>query len=249
MGVSWGGDSVCVGGVTGICAEHFLYNENNLTNCSTQRNSPPIPHIPPPLLHHNHYITISKPRVQSKSSLSRMGMRHRERGGEDKTEAAGVDPRPSWLLFLFSVCMRDRKYMWVCQHKCMFVSKKRLQKIWGDTRGLLIGSSTSCTEEKSIHIPEAHNGACRGSDGVTQKCQSRYTALLGGQCMADDQQGRSKDKKSLYFMVGMFTSDMSLLLTYLYVLFVFPLSLLYEYSQALPLVCWETKRENQSEWH
>lgn len=106
--VKWGClgvETVCVGGVTGICAEHFLYNENNLTNCSTQRNSPPIPHIPPPLLHHNHYITISKPRVQSKSSLSRMGMRHRERGGEDKTEVAGVDPRPSLLLSLYGVCV------------------------------------------------------------------------------------------------------------------------------------------------
>lgn len=77
---------------TGISAEHFLYNENNLTNCSTQRNSPPIPHTPPPLLHH-HYITISKPRVQSKSSLSRMGARHREGGGEDKTEAVKSRPK------------------------------------------------------------------------------------------------------------------------------------------------------------
>jgi len=86
------------GGGTGICAEHFLYNENNLTNCSTQRNSPPLPHAPPPLLlhhHHHHYITISKHRVQSKSSLSRMGARQREGGGEDKTEAVGVDPRLS----------------------------------------------------------------------------------------------------------------------------------------------------------
>lgn len=119
---------------TGISAEHFLYNENNLTNCSTQRNSPPIPHTPPPLLHHHHYITISKPRVQSKSSLSRMGARHREGGGEDKTEAVGVDPRPSLLLSLFTVCVcvyvckEKRVCMWVCQHKCMFVSKKYCRK-------------------------------------------------------------------------------------------------------------------------
>lgn len=102
-GVFWGGGGGRGG--TGISAEHFLYNENNLTNCSTQRNSPPIPHTPPPLLHHHHYITISKPRVQSKSSLSRMGARHREGGGEDKTEAVGVDPRPSLLLSLFGVCV------------------------------------------------------------------------------------------------------------------------------------------------
>lgn len=56
-------------------------------------------------------------------------------------------------------------------------------------------------------------------------------------------------QKSLYFMVGMFTPDMGLLLSYLLVLSVFLLSLLYKYSQALSLVCWETKRENQSEWH
>lgn len=137
-GVSWGGDDRkgwWGGGGTGICAEHFLYNENNLTNCSTQRNSPPIPHTPPPLLHHHHYITISKPRVQSKSSLSRMGARLREGGGEDKTEAVGVDPRPSLLLSLFSacvyVCMRDRVCMWVCRYKCMFVSeKKTAENLW-----------------------------------------------------------------------------------------------------------------------
>lgn len=87
---------------TDICAEHFFYNENNLTNCSTQRNSPPLPQSPSPLLlHHHHYITISKPRVQSKSSLSRMGARYRKGGGEDKTEAVGVDPRQSFLLSLF----------------------------------------------------------------------------------------------------------------------------------------------------
>lgn len=104
------------GGGTGISAEHFLYNENNLTNCSTQRNSPPIPHTPPPLLHHHHhYITISKPGVQSKSSLSRMGARHREGGGEDKTEAVGVDPRPSLLLSLFAVCVcvQERQSVYV----------------------------------------------------------------------------------------------------------------------------------------
>lgn len=103
----WGG--------SGICAEHFLYNENNLTNCSTQRNSPTIPQSPPPLLHHHHYITISKPRVQSKSSLSRMGERQRERGGEDNTEAVGVDPRPSLLLSLFSVhvCVQKRRSVYV----------------------------------------------------------------------------------------------------------------------------------------
>lgn len=38
-------------------------------------------------------------------------------------------------------------------------------------------------------------------------------------------------------MVGMFTPDMGLLLSYLLVLSVFLLSLLYKYSQALSLVC------------
>lgn len=74
---------------------------------------------------------------------------------------------------------------------CLLV-KKRPQKICGDTRGLLIGSSRSCTEEKSIHIPQAHNGACRGSDGIAEKCQSRYTAQLGGHYVADGQQSTGK---------------------------------------------------------
>lgn len=135
---------------TDICAEHFFYNENNLTNCSTQRNSPPLLQSPPPLLllHHHHYITISKPRVQSKSSLSRMGARYRG-GGEDKTEAVGVDPRQSSLLSPFVyVCACLCVYMFKedilcmcwCQHKLMFVSDEILHKVCGDTIGLLTGS-------------------------------------------------------------------------------------------------------------
>lgn len=73
----------------------------------------------------------------------------------------------------------------------MFVCEKRLQNICGDTTGLLIGSSTSWSEKDSIHIPEAHNGACRGSDGVAQKCQSRYTVQFGGHYVADGQHSTS----------------------------------------------------------
>lgn len=82
---------------TGICAEHFLYNENNLTNCSTQRNSPPIPphhHPPPPPPLYYHIKAPSSEQVFSFKN----GSEQREGGGEDKTEAVGVDPRLSLLL-------------------------------------------------------------------------------------------------------------------------------------------------------
>lgn len=55
-------------------------------------------------------ITISKPRVQSKTSLSRMEARHREGGGggEDKTAAAGKGLSSSSLLsLLFGVGQRE----------------------------------------------------------------------------------------------------------------------------------------------
>lgn len=91
-------------GDTGISTEHFLYNENNLTKCSTQRNSPPIPHTPPPLLHH-HYITISKPRVQSKSSLSRIGARHSKGGGRGQDWGSKSRPKTE-LAFIPVQCVR-----------------------------------------------------------------------------------------------------------------------------------------------
>lgn len=87
--------------------------------------------------------------------------------------------------------------MLLCVNKCIFVCEKRLQKICGDTRGLRIGSSTSCNEEKSIRIPEAHNGGCRGSDEVAQKCQSRYTVQFGGHYVADGQHSTGKAKDLL----------------------------------------------------
>lgn len=165
-GVFWGG--VGGSGDTGICAEHFLYNENNLTNCSTQRNSPPIPHAPPPLLLHHHYITISKPWVQSKSSLSRMGARQREGGGEDKTEAVGVDPRLSLLLSLFGVyvCAKETDCVCDCAKRsaCLLVRKYCRKSVEKLKKYRYNGSSTSCNEEKSIHIPKADNGAYWGYD-------------------------------------------------------------------------------------
>lgn len=151
-----------------------------------------------------------------------MGARQRggrERGREDKTEAVGVDPRPSLLLSFFgvcaSVCKRGTVCMWVRRHKCMFVGERRLQTICGDTRGLLIGSSTCCTEEKSIHIPEAHNGACRGSDGGAEQWQSRYTVQSGGHYMEDGQQSTGKAKIFIDLMVGIFTSSDNVLFSYL----------------------------------
>lgn len=106
------------GGGTGICAEHFLYNENNLTNCSTQRNSPPIPHNPPPFLHH--YITISKPGVQSKSSLSRMGARQteggREGGGRGQDRGSKSRPKTELAFILFRcvrACVQERHSAYV----------------------------------------------------------------------------------------------------------------------------------------
>lgn len=177
-------------GDTGISTEHFLYNENNLTKCSTQRNSPPIPHTPPPLLH-RHYITISKPRVQSKSSLSRIGARHSEGGG--RGQDWGSKTRPKTVSFYpGSMCAYVHEAEWIWEHgstsACLLVRESYRKSV----EILLIGSSTSCTEEKSIHIPEAHNGACRGSDGVAEKCQSRYTVQLRGHCMADGQHRTGK---------------------------------------------------------
>lgn len=59
-----------------------------------------------------------------------MGARQRAGGGEDKTEAVGVDPRLSSLLSLFGVRVyvqgRQSVYAGVCQLKSMFVSKKTL---------------------------------------------------------------------------------------------------------------------------
>lgn len=76
--------------------------KNNLPNCSsTQRNSMPLPHSS--LTLPSTSITISKPRVQSKTSLSRMEARHQEGGGggeEDKTAAAGKGLSSSLLLSL-----------------------------------------------------------------------------------------------------------------------------------------------------
>lgn len=94
------------------------------------------------------------------------------------------------------VCKGNRVCVCGCADSsaCLLV-KKDCRKTCGDTRGLLIGSSTSCTEEKSIHIPEAHNGACRGSGGVAEKCQSRYTVQLRGHYVTDGQHstGRATD--------------------------------------------------------
>lgn len=155
-------------GDTGICAEHFLYNENNLTNCSTQRNSPPIPHAPPPLLHHHHYITISKPRVQSKSSLSRMGARQRAGGGRGQDRGSRSRPKTEFAfipLWCASICARETECVCGCASSSLcLLARKHCRKISGDTKGLLTESFTSCNEEKSIHIPEADNGAYRGSE-------------------------------------------------------------------------------------
>lgn len=76
------------GGVTaGISTEHFLYNENNLTNCSTQRNSPPIPHTPPPPpppLHY-HIKAASSEQVFSFKNGSEAERARGGREGEERT--------------------------------------------------------------------------------------------------------------------------------------------------------------------
>lgn len=87
-------------GGCGICAEHFLYNENDLTNCSTQRNSPPIPHAPPPPppLHY-HIKALSSEQVFSFKN----GDRGKGEGREGKTEGVRVDPNQHMLLSAFGV--------------------------------------------------------------------------------------------------------------------------------------------------
>lgn len=55
---------------------------------------------------------------------------------------------------------------------------KILQEICADTSDYWWGLPRAAL--KSIRIPEAHNGACMGSDGRAEKCQSRYTEPIGG---------------------------------------------------------------------
>lgn len=174
-GVGWG---VVGGGGSGISAEHFLYNENNLTNCSTRRNSPPIPHSPPPpSSSQHHYITISKPWVQSKSSLSRMEARHREGGGEDKTEAEGVDPRLGLLLSSFNV--RTQLSVCVCgstgTSACLLVEKTAeiLQDYW---------SGRVYTALDPIPIPVRHKGPAGGLRSSREMPKQVHTAVRRALC-------------------------------------------------------------------
>lgn len=102
---------VAVRGDTGISSEHFLYNENNLTHCSTQRNSPPIPQSspPPPPLHYH-----IKAWVQSKSSLSRVGARHTVGEGRGRDQSSESRPKPE-LAFILLQCVYVQKMLCICE--------------------------------------------------------------------------------------------------------------------------------------
>lgn len=91
-----------------------------------------------------------------------MGARHREGGGEDKTEA--VKSRPKTELAFIPICRVCVCAQCECATQVMFVSEKNTAE-----NVEILETTEWFTEEKSIHIPEAHNGACRGSDGVAQK--------------------------------------------------------------------------------
>lgn len=158
---------------TGISSEHFLYNENNLTHCSTQRNSPPIPQSspPPPPLHYH-----IKAWVQSKSSLSRVGARHTVGEGRGRDQGSESRPKPEFAFILLQ-CVYVQKTLCICESvdtsAWLLVGERNCRKISTATR-VPTGFSTN-TEEKSIQIPETtHNEACRGSDRAAEKCQSRY---------------------------------------------------------------------------
>lgn len=98
-------------GDTGISSEHFLYNENNLTHCSTQRNSPPIPQSspPPPPLHYH-----IKAWVQSKSSLSRVGARHTVGEGKGRDQGSESRPKPEFAFILLQ-CVYVQKMLCICE--------------------------------------------------------------------------------------------------------------------------------------
>lgn len=135
-------EMVALRGDTGISSEHFLYNENNLTHCSTQRNSPPIPQSspPPPPLHYH-----IKARVQSKSSLSRVGARHRGRGKRTR-------PR-QWESTQARVCFYPPSVcVWVCVyvHKTLCICKSV------DTSACLLAGKK--TAENSVHLLEYQLG-------------------------------------------------------------------------------------------
>ena len=211
-GVFWGW-----WGGTGICAEHFLYNENNLTNCSTQRNSPPIPHTPHPLSTTTITLPYQSPEFRASLLFQEWELGRGREGERTRPRQARVDPRPSLLSSLFGVCVcaqeRQSVYVGVPMQVHVCWQKKYCRKICGDTRGLLIGSSTGCTEEKSIHIPEAHNGACRGSDRVTEMPKQVHSAVSRALC-GRWPAGSRQSQGALYLMVGIFTSTTDLLLTY-----------------------------------
>lgn len=168
-------------GVTSISREHFPYNENNLTNCSTQRNSPPIPHPPPPAPLHYHIKAPSSEQVfsfKNGSEAQRGRGRGQDRGSKSrpKTELAFI-PLRACAFAWGAVCACQR----VDRSECLLVEekgKKILQKICADTSEDWSGLPWAAL--KSIRIPEAHNVACRGSDGRAEKCQSRYTEPIGG---------------------------------------------------------------------
>lgn len=149
-------------------------------------------HLPSPtstpsqFLPHHHYITISKQRVQSKTSLSRMGAREaqlgrrRGRGRGRRGQDRGSKSRPKTELLSslcvhvgVRTCVRACLCTSACRKKCASVSKgEKEQKVCGRYLSSAGGSSTTALQ--SLHIPEAQNGACRGSGGAAQEeCRSR----------------------------------------------------------------------------
>lgn len=127
-------------GDTGISSEHFLYNENNLTHCSTQRNSPPIPQSspPPPPLHYH-----IKAWVQSKSSLSRVGARHTEGGGRGRDQGSESRPKPEFAFILL---------------RCVYVQKTQCVCMSVDTSSCLLVEGGKNTAEKSVQQLEYQLG-------------------------------------------------------------------------------------------
>lgn len=138
---------------------------NQLQHSKEFTSHPPCPTSPPPPppLHYHIKAPSSEQVFSFKNGSEAESGRGRgqDRGSRSrpKTEFAFI---PLWCA---SICAREIECVCGCASSSLcLLARKHCRKISGDTKGLLTESFTSCNEEKSIHIPEADNGAYRGSE-------------------------------------------------------------------------------------
>lgn len=128
---------------------------------------------------------------------------------------------------------------------------------------MIVSGGKKKTAEKSVQLREYQLGflqtlkrsqfkfqrqhVMRPAGGLTEQ---QRNAKAGTWCSKEGitwQMASTEPKISLSYSIA--SSITRLLLTYHQTVSVFLLSLLYKNSQAILLVCWKTKCENQSEWH